>query len=152
MARSLEQERENTMSLKLHSRKSLILPIFAGKPLSREGFTLLEVVIAMVILALGFLGLAALIANTALQIKTSREVTIATNDARSTLEFLNGISYVDLLASNYQLPQFNNLEGENVQVATSNAGINSTQIVATVTWNSGGRVLSTRLNVARNNL
>jgi prepilin-type N-terminal cleavage/methylation domain-containing protein len=67
-----------------------------GNCCSRNGFTLVEVLIAMVILSIGLLGMAGLLIGTIHTNKISRDMSIATVLAKTKIEELRRFSYIGL--------------------------------------------------------
>ena len=112
-----------------------------------KGFTLLELMIAVVLMGLGLLGM--LLANTYIQ-RTSEaayERMVATQDAHRVIELMRNVSsngnfpanVTGTYPSGAAVPGFTNLTGEQVVVAYANSLADPLDITVTTLWLELGR-------------
>lgn len=113
--------------------------LFNARP---EGFTLLEVMFGVFILAVALVGvLQGLAACMVLNIENSN-LTIAANDAQHVLEQINGLDYDTCIAQDfsggcYTFPILNNLPNE--AVSHTNVAVGSMrQVTVTIRWTGRG--------------
>ena len=110
-----------------------------------NGFTLIEVLVALAVFSIGILALASLQLSTARSTKTGNVVTQATMLARAQIEQLKNVSDVTTLASdtdpNNPIDENGNAGGIFTRswVVTNPLGGSATrQIQVTVSWTKGG--------------
>ena len=106
---------------------------------SRGGFTLLEVLIAVVILSLGLLGLSAMTIATIRGLAFSEHITTATNLVQEKMEEIKSLDYISVIQANYPVEAYNTIPGflKFRREVTINAGpiANNTKIaVVSVLW------------------
>lgn len=117
------------------------------KPFKPNGFTLLEVMIAVIVIGVGLLAM--LLANTAIQ-RTSEaayERMVATQDAHRVIELMRNTSLNGNFPGNVTatypngaaVPGFNNLTGEQVVVAYVNTTVDPLDLTITTHWLELGR-------------
>ena len=75
------------------------------------GFTLTEVLIAVVILSVGFLGLSAMTIATTKSLAFSNRLTTATTLAQERVEEIKHASYTSVTSANYPLEDYNTIPG-----------------------------------------
>ncbi len=78
---------------------------------SRSGFTLLEVLIAVVILSLGLLGLSAMTIATIRGQAFSEKMTTATNLAQEKMEEIKSSDYTSITPASYPVEDYNTIVG-----------------------------------------
>lgn len=92
-----------------------MLTRFSPRPMSQvfspDGFTLTEVLMAMVVFAIGLLGLSAMTLAMGRSLTLSKNVTIATTLGQETMEGLKQTSYVQVVATNYPVEPYNTIAG-----------------------------------------
>lgn len=110
---------------------------------SSRGFTLMELMISVAILIVVIVGFLASFLHSIMLTRSSREKTIALNDAQFVLESMKAESFADLLA--YIPPAFSNLHEESVSVVASIVAARRVAAVATVTWKENDRERSVEL-------
>lgn len=76
-----------------------------------QGFTLLEVLIAMVIVSLGLLGLSAMTLSTLRGLAFSAHTTTATNLAQEKMEAIKSVDYHRVTQDRYPLEDYNTIAG-----------------------------------------
>ena len=111
------------------------------------GFTLIELMIAVVVIGLGLLGM--VMANTVIQTtsEAAYERMVATQDAHRTIELMRNASMTGNFPQNVTgaFPNgaaaagFNNLTGEQVAVTYGNVQADPLDITVTTTWLERGR-------------
>jgi len=97
----------------------------------KNGFSLLELLIAVVILTAVVTGTILTIINCLMLNETNSNIVSASNDAQYVLEQMKALSYGDL--SGYTAPTLNNLQNENITLNTS-IGATVSNITVTVSW------------------
>ncbi len=106
---------------------------------SRGGFTLLEVLIAVVILSLGLLGLSAMTIATIRGQAFSEKMTTATNLAQEKMEEIKSSDYTNITQASYPVEDYNTIVGFSQfrrEVTISNAPIanNTKAAIVSVIW------------------
>ncbi len=86
-----------------------VLAFQAGK--NSAGFTLAEVLVAIVILSVGFLGLSAMTISTIRGLSFSKDLTTATVLAQEKMEEIRHASYAKVSQTNYPLEDYNTISG-----------------------------------------
>ena len=101
------------------------------------GFTLVEVLVAMVILSVGLLGLGALTVGIAESNRSSRDLTVSTTLAQDKLEDIKKASYVSVVSeAKTACPSpYSDFQRE-VVVATDSPASGMKSVTVTVSWNS----------------
>lgn len=126
-----------------------------AKRANRSGFTLMELMAAAVILALALAGLLGAFVGNFNLIGLARNLTIATNHARSVMEEIRERNIPSFITTEdwtgwaqQDAPGgggCNTLNNENVQVSfPSGVGANPLQVLITVNWTEKGRPRNTQ--------
>ena len=111
-----------------------------------EGFTLIEVLIATVFLAVSFLGLAAMSLGTIRGVSYSQNLATATTLAREQLEGIINADYDAVIAANYPQENYNTMGGYEqfqraVTIADDTPEVSAKTVIVTVSWrNKAGTV------------
>jgi prepilin-type N-terminal cleavage/methylation domain-containing protein len=112
----------------------------------RRGFTLFELMIALVILVVALGGLLLSLTYCILLDESNNNLVIAVNDARYTLEQIKGLDY-DAIAD-YVPPTLSNLDDEAISL-TRSIGAKIAEVTVDVSWTERARLrnvsLSTRI-------
>ncbi|GIX47669.1 MAG: hypothetical protein KatS3mg131_1880 [Candidatus Tectimicrobiota bacterium] len=107
------------------------------------GFTLTEVLVALVVLSLGLLGLTAMTVSTARTLAFSKQLTVATTLAEERLEAMHREPFANLTAERFPLEDYGTLPGYpqfRRQVTFVDPGpVPGTRVVVvTVSWRQEG--------------
>ncbi len=132
-----------------------VMNICRRKRRGEKGFTLVELMIALGILALIMASLLAVFDAILQMSRASSNLMVATLDAQMVMEDVSKIDYEDLLA--YNEPTLDNIRDEVVAVeVTTEAGAiiigpipEIVRIVVEVTWTERGAPVKTRLTTLR---
>ena len=108
-------------------------------PDRERGFTLIEVLIAVVVLAIAILGFSAMTLGTIRGLSFSDKLTTATTLAQKQLEEINNASYDDVIAANYPLEDFGAVAGyetfrRSVTISDATPEINTKTVTVNVWW------------------
>ena len=108
-------------------------------PHSGRGFTLIEVLIAVVVLAIAILGFSAMTLGTIRGLSISDKLTTATTLAQKQLEEINKASYDDVIADEYLLEDFGGIVGYEtfrrlVTISDATPEINTKTVTVDVWW------------------
>ena len=118
-----------------------------------KGFTLIEVLIAVSIFAIGFLAVASLQISAGKNNRTATEKTTAVNIASDRMEQLMGVSFDDAFVDPDGNPHSDNQGKYNIQWVVTNTdlnadGNNDAKIInLTISWTAAFGVGSTQRNV-----
>lgn len=112
-------------------RKLGLIAFFAQ---GREGFSLLEILVSIAVAGVGFLGLAALHANTMRNITVSRRAAVATSLASDQLEVARRQSFADVGAVAAQAVVVDGYSFTVSQTATPLGSGNAKEVTVTVVW------------------
>ena len=104
----------------------------------QQGFTLLEVLIAIVILSLGLLGLSAMTISTIRGLAFSEDMTTATNLAQEKMEALKGAGYTGV-SDGISIEDYDTIAGFNqfkrqVQIIADQPLANTKTAIVSVSW------------------
>lgn len=102
--------------------------------MNKRGFTLSELLIAVVILALVITGLLSTAVTCLLSNKLNNNLVKAANDAQYVLEQIKGLAYSQI--SSYTAPTFSNLQNETITL-TRSVGTNIAEVTVNVNWKEG---------------
>lgn len=130
------------------------LSFYNSEPRGCAGFTLVELLISILLIAVGLLGM--VLANTYIQktSETAYERMVATQDAHRVIEMIRNVSQTGNFPSNVTgafpsgaaVPGFSNLSGEAVVVTYANPAADPLDLTVTTTWREQGlRTTSTQL-------
>jgi prepilin-type N-terminal cleavage/methylation domain-containing protein len=111
--------------------------------LSRAGFTLIEVMIAALILLIVLSGSISTIVYCILLNDTNQNTTTAINDAQFVLEQIKGLAYSEI--AGYVPPGFSNLNNQTIAVNTS-LGAKISEVTVNVGWDERQRQRSFQLS------
>jgi type IV pilus assembly protein PilV len=107
---------------------------------NNSGFTLMEVLVAMVILSVGLLGTAALITGIISSNKLSNRISTATVLAQDKMEEIRGVGYVDAededRTEDYNIIPNYSLYKRITDVVASDPAVGMKKITVTVYWDS----------------
>lgn len=108
---------------------------------NQKGFTLLELLVALVLLVVGFLGVFAVFWASAFSGTFTRNMTTAATLGQDMLERVSATKYKDLEVGFivYTASSISATGFTRQRKITENAGGNVKTITATVSWNDGGR-------------
>ncbi len=108
---------------------------------SQTGFTILEVMIAMAIFAIGILGIAKLYIKSQTGNTSARTITQGTTYAQDRIERLMSLPYDSIATNTATVTGASSNETYNISwTVTNNEPVTNTkQIALTVTWNDQGR-------------
>ena len=103
------------------------------------GFTLLEVLIAIVIMSIGFLGLSAMTIAMTKSLSFSKRLTTATALAQEKLEAIKQAPYTSITTGNYAPEGYNTITGHpqfkrDVTVITDTPFLDTKTVVVTTSW------------------
>ncbi len=103
------------------------------------GFTLLEVLVAIVILSLGLLGLSAMTIATIRGLAFSEDVTTATNLAQEKMEQIKNDDYADVAQGNYPAEDYTAIPGfrqfkREVEIRPDDVLFNTKTAIVSVFW------------------
>lgn len=114
----------------------------------KRGFTLLELIVALGILAVVISGLLASFVYSVLLNESNANLVIAANDAQYVMEQIKGLAYNDI--DDYEPPDFYNLQNENIAapgITDISSGLK--EVTVNVSWSERQRArsfsLSTRI-------
>ena len=108
---------------------------------SSNGFTLIEVLVAMVILSVGLLGTAALITGIIKSNQLSNRITTATVLAQDKMEVIKSVSYSNAVSeARAFLPSPDNKYEREVTVVDDSPAVNMKAVTVTVYWESSKSV------------
>lgn len=133
-------QREKTMSIFYHTDK---------------GFSLIEVLVAIVILSIGLLGMAALTAGIIKGNKLSNEMTTATTLAQDKMEDIRRLGYSGTAASDTTVTEnYGSITGyaayKRITLTdVGNPGTNMKTITVTVFWDSDGHSVQVKTILAQ---
>ena len=119
---------------------------------SAWGFTLLEVLFAMMIMSVGLLGVSTMMVETTQQQSVNANRALATTLAREQLEQLKRVAYADVTAANYPQEAYGTIVGSEqfqrtVTIAIDTPLPNTKSVTVTVTWfDPSGGIRNTTLN------
>jgi prepilin-type N-terminal cleavage/methylation domain-containing protein len=115
---------------------------------SRKAFTLIELLIAIVILLVVITGTLLTYLSCVVLNDSGHNLTVAVNDAQTVLEQVKSLAYNQIAA--YTPPVFTNLTDENVALSKA-IGSQMATIIVTVSWveRQRARALSLKTYVAR---
>lgn len=104
-----------------------------------RGFTLIEVMIAVIVLAIAVLGFSAMTLGTIRGLAFSDKLTTATTLAQHQLEEINNASYDDVIAANYPLEDFGTIAGSEtfrraVTISDATPETNTKTVTVDVWW------------------
>ena len=126
--------------------KSKFIMNFFRRP--SRGFTFLELLIAVCILAVSIVGLLALYSQCMFLSQRAQSMTVATSHAEYVLEQIHRTAFASIASTNWttwaQGAGLNTLSGEAISVSVS--GTDPLDITVTVSWNERGRTLSQTFN------
>ena len=105
----------------------------------RAGFTLLEVLVAIVILSVGLLGLSAMTIATIRGLDFSEDVTVATNLAQEKMEQIKNDAYADVAQGHYPVEDYNAIPGfrqfrREVEIRIDDVLANTKTAIVSVSW------------------
>lgn len=117
---------------------------------TEAGFTILEAVIAGVVLTLGIIGAFAAASNMLLLSRDAHDLATAAADLTGACELVNSVAFQDLTAkfpAGQAIPQFNgkSLSGESVVVTYPTPGTDPLPIDLTITWTAADNRQETAL-------
>jgi type IV pilus assembly protein PilV len=109
------------------------------------GFTLLEVLIALVVMSIGFLGLSAMSIAMTKTLSFSKRLTTATALAQEKLEAIKQAPYASITTGSYAPEGYNTITGHpqfkrDVTVSTDAPFLDTKTVVVTVSWRRGGHL------------
>ena len=109
-----------------------------------DGFTLSEVLIAMVVLSIGLLGLSAMTLAMGKSVTFSKQQTIATTLAQDKIEAVKHTHYAQVVPANYPPEAYNTIPGypqfsRTVVVHTDSPVADTKTVAVTTTWQPPGR-------------
>ncbi len=112
------------------------------------GFTLVEVMIAIIVLSIGFLGLSAMTLGTIRGMSHSQNLTMATALAREQLERIVRADYDAVVAANYPSDNYNTMAGyeqfqRTVTITDDTPQANAKTITVGVSWRNNARITKT---------
>ncbi len=104
-----------------------------------KGFSILEVVVAMVVGLIGLLGVAGMMLMMVSSIDVSKKLSIATALGQEQLERIVAAGYTNAIAANYPDQDYGTITGNpqfrrTVSISTSNPEANMRTITVTVSW------------------
>ena len=104
-----------------------------------SGFTLAEVLIAMVILSVGLLGLSAMTIAMTKSLAFGNKLTTATALAQKKLEEIKNTSYTDVTSANYPPEDYNTIAGypqfsRSVTITIDSPIANTKTVTVTTAW------------------
>lgn len=107
--------------------------------MSGAGFTLVEVMIAIVVLSIAVLGFSAMTLGTIRGLSFSDRLTTATTLAQKQMEELNNAPYADVIADNYPLENYGDIAGYEtfsraVTIAEATPETNTKTVTVNVWW------------------
>jgi len=116
-----------------------------------KGFSLLEILVAVAVSSIGFLGLAALQASALRNVTVSRRVSVATSLASDRLEIARRGSFADVADAATQTVQADGYSFEISQGVVTLGSGNAKEVTVTVAWNDqfGGHSLVNSSTVSR---
>jgi type IV pilus assembly protein PilV len=108
------------------------------------GFTLSEVLIAMVVLCIGLLGLSAMTLAMGKSVTFSKQRTIATTLAQDAMEAVKQTRYAQVVPGHYPPETYNTIPGypqfsRTVVVHTDSPLVDTKTVAVTTAWQSPGR-------------
>lgn len=112
---------------------------------TRNGFTILELMLAVLILLTAILGLLVVFINCMFLSETNRNMVTATNDAQYILEQIKSTPYASI--QSYAPPDLDNLPNENIAFQAT-AGTRITQVDVTISWTERGRNKNLQLSTS----
>lgn len=103
------------------------------------GFTLAEVLIAVVVLSVGFLGLSAMTIAVTKSLSFSNKLTTATTLAQEKVEEIKRASYTNVTSANYPLEDYNMIPGypkfsRTVAINVDSPMLNTKTVTITTAW------------------
>ena len=106
------------------------------------GFTLLEVLIALVVMSIGLLGLSAMTITMTKSLSFSQRLTTATALAQEKLEAIKQAPYARITTGNYMPEGYNTITGHpqfkrEVTISTDTPFIDTKTVVVTTSWQRG---------------
>ena len=106
---------------------------------THHGFTLLEVLIAIVVLAIGLLGLSAMTISTIRGLAISEDMTTATNLAQEKMEDIKGTVYASISQANYPVEEYDTIAGfgqfkREVEIREDDVVANTKTAIVSVSW------------------
>ena len=114
----------------------------------RQGFTLIEVLIATVFLSVSFLGLSAMTLGTIRGVSYSQNLAKATNLAREQIERIINVDYDAVIAANYPQQNYNTMAGyeqfqRTVTIAVDTPEPTTKTVIVTVAWRNNAGTIRT---------
>ena len=107
---------------------------------SEEGFTLIETIVALVVLSVGLVALAGLQISTIRGNTLSKRMTTAVSIANARVEQIKNMPYADIQSeSSTQVIESNMNFTRQVTVANDNPLTNTKTVNVTVTWKNGSK-------------
>lgn len=105
---------------------------------NNSGFSLVEVMVTMVILSIGFLGLAAMTISTITSLTFSKEMTTATLLSQDKIEEIKNTDYADVTSANYPEEGYHTIpdhpEFRRVVAIATGALANTKNVTVTTSW------------------
>jgi type IV pilus assembly protein PilV len=112
---------------------------------NRAGFTLVEVLLALVVFTVGCLGLSAMTMAMTTTLSFSQKLTTATTLAQETMEVVTSTPYANITPARWPPEGYNTIPGypqfsREVTVSADTPFVNTKTVVITVSWPRGQRL------------